>query len=527
MQSVLPGLDEARTAAMLNDATIVGVYDFEVQASMAYLIMEYVDGLTLTQLIEEYGNDLSLDVAAAVFSSVARALEIAHENQVLHLDIKPDNVLINRQGQVKVTDFGLATLSDAAGFGSASGGTIGYMPPEQMRQENLDARCDEWALASVIYEMLVGENPFLAPDLGSAEAAISNAEIVLPSLCKEGLAAESDDVLFYALDPQREERYDNVTDFAEELERFLGNPVKGQRELAVLVGQANEDFESEEEVAEKVPFFDRFGDRTQAIVERLWSFLSVALLGVVSLGSIEQVGGLASPILWGLLALMVIATLFKPHLGALLSLLALTVSLFANEAYLVGILLLVVSPLWWFFVARKGDGQVNTALSPALFGALGFNQISPLLVGFFLNMKETLINVCMIVLLSLILAGFGSGSLLGWNILALSNFSATDIQGNIIHLLMQASFWVTVLGWFLAAVVVRLFCFRQTRLFAFFGVLIATGLLVGALCLGNWIEQGSWIPAWSTLLTTVGAGGLMSVACALGVPIRSRDWEDE
>ena len=99
-------------------------------------------------------------MAAAVFGSVAHALEVAHENQVLHLDIKPDDVLINRQGQVKVTDFGLATLADAGGFGAAGGCTIGYMPLEQMRGVSLDARCDEWALASVTYEMLAGENPF-------------------------------------------------------------------------------------------------------------------------------------------------------------------------------------------------------------------------------------------------------------------------------------------------------------------------------------------------------------------------------
>ena len=79
---------------------------------------------------------------------------------MLHLDIKPANVLINRQGEVNVTDFGLATLADANGTGRAGGGTIGYMPPEQMRSEALDARCDEWALASLTYEMLVGDNPF-------------------------------------------------------------------------------------------------------------------------------------------------------------------------------------------------------------------------------------------------------------------------------------------------------------------------------------------------------------------------------
>ena len=170
--SRIPGLDEARTAAMLSDPSIVAVYDFEIQDSTAYLIMEYVEGMTLTELLRDHDDRLTLDVVAAVFEAVAHALEVAHENGVLHLDIKPDNILINASGQVKVTDFGLATLADAQGFGVAGGGTIGYMPLEQMRQENLDARCDEWALASVTYEMLAGENPFLAPNLFQAQEAI-------------------------------------------------------------------------------------------------------------------------------------------------------------------------------------------------------------------------------------------------------------------------------------------------------------------------------------------------------------------
>lgn len=103
----IPGLDEARTAAMLSDSHIVGVYDFDASGAQAYLIMEYMDGITLTELMREEGA-LSLDVATCVFEAVAGALETAHENQVLHLDIKPDNVLINRQGQVKVADFGLS-----------------------------------------------------------------------------------------------------------------------------------------------------------------------------------------------------------------------------------------------------------------------------------------------------------------------------------------------------------------------------------------------------------------------------------
>ena len=168
----IPGLAEARTAAMFQDPNIAGVLDFGVKDGFAYFIMEYVDGITLADLLAEFQDYITLDVVAAVFAGVAHALDVAHANQVLHLDIKPGNILINHQGEVKVTDFGLAELSGSSGFSKATGGTIGYMPLEQMRLEPLDARCDEWALASVVYEMLTGHNPFLADDLVAAQAAI-------------------------------------------------------------------------------------------------------------------------------------------------------------------------------------------------------------------------------------------------------------------------------------------------------------------------------------------------------------------
>ena len=234
----LPGLDEARTAAMLSDPRIVTVFDFEVRGQTAYLIMEYVEGITLTKIMREYADWLTLDVVAAVFDAVAGALTAAHEGGVLHLDIKPDNIMVNAKGEVKVTDFGLATLADASGAGTTGGGTIGYMPLEQMRREHLDARTDEWSLAAVTYEMLTGENPFLAKTLDEAEAAIEDAELVLPSLCWENIDEQIDDVMFYALDPDRDERYESVADFAEEADKFLGDPIAGKDQLAAIVEDA-------------------------------------------------------------------------------------------------------------------------------------------------------------------------------------------------------------------------------------------------------------------------------------------------
>jgi hypothetical protein len=589
----VPGLDEARTAALLSDASIVGVLDFEVQGQNAYLIMEYVEGLTLTQLLRDCGDRLSLDAVAAIFASIARALEIAHDNQVLHLDIKPDNVLINRQGQVKVADFGLARLSDVTGFGAASGGTIGYMPPEQMRQENLDGRCDEWALASVTYEMLVGENPFLAPDLKQAEAAIRNAELVLPSLCREALEAGADDVLFYALDPDREQRYGHISDFAEELARFLGNPEKGQRELAIIVGDAFDDLDAAEDDAtrQRRPF-ERLGPKGRLILARLWSLCNAGLLGFVALANIPPLlpqttgeglgleaglgaglvaqlgtgigtgqGGMldagvssglafglptgqettlaslgfeaAGPLFWGLFAMILAAAVLKPHLGSILALFSLVATLFFHEAFLAGILLLVASSVWWFFVGRLGDSQANAALAPVLFGAFGAGdlpigtaQLSPLVNGFMLNARDAFVNILLAALLSFILAAFGSMDILGWNVLSQGNLTATDVQGNLIGLLKQPYTWCVLGSWIVAGIVVRLFCLKASRLMAFFGILVGSAVLVGGLCLGSWLAAwlagmpASWTPDLLHLMFTLASGVIMALACLFGVPAR-------
>ena len=249
----VPGLEEARTAAHLNDANIVTVYDCVVEGDMAYVIMEYVEGKTLARLIRDLGDDVTLDMITAVFLSVSHALQVAHKANVLHLDIKPENVIINKEGVVKVTDFGLSTLMDGSGQGKTGGGTIGYMPLEQMRRQPLDVRTDEWALASLTYEMLTGSNPFRAKTLADAEIAIEDAEIILPSRCWDDMDEKMDDVMFTALSPDADGRYETVAEFARELAPMLANAKEGGKQLgrAVAVSPVMESTASAE--ADEVP----------------------------------------------------------------------------------------------------------------------------------------------------------------------------------------------------------------------------------------------------------------------------------
>lgn len=518
----VPGLDEARTAAMLSDASIVAVYDFEVQDSTAYLIMEYVEGMTLTDLLHRHADRLTLDVAAAVFASVSHALEVAHANQVLHLDIKPDNVLINHQGQVKVTDFGLATLADASGYGAAGGGTIGYMPLEQMRQENLDVRCDEWALASLTYEMLAGENPFLAPDLERAEAVIEDAELVLPSLCWDGLDPAIDDVIFFALDPDREERYATVADFAEELEPFLGDPKRGVRELSVIVGHADD--EEEEAEAEKepptprVPLRERITPLQRTVAAHAVGALGSGAVAFVAFTNLPQTSGFANPLFWGLFALVTLAGALKPHLGALLAYFALSATLIAGNAPAAGIVLLAAAATWWYFTGRLSNADANATLVPPLAGAFGCNQLTPLVAGFCLPPARAFGALAFSLLVSLMLAACGSHSLLGWDALANWQFSAgLDMQADLGSLLMQPALWCIVISWIVATGALSAFRLRPTRAFAVLGTLVAGALLLAGIALAAWVASGqaTWMPSLNNLVFTIIPIVMMLLMCVL------------
>lgn len=487
--SRIPGLDEARTAAILSDPSIVTVHDFEIQDSTAYLIMEYVEGMTLTELLRDHDDRLTLDVVAAVFDAVAHALEVAHENGVLHLDIKPDNILINTSGQVKVTDFGLATLADAQGFGVAGGGTIGYMPLEQMRQENLDARCDEWALASVTYEMLAGENPFLAPNLFQAQEAIEDGELVLPSLCWDNLDPAADDPIFYALDPEREERYESVADFAEELSPFLGDPAKGRAELADIVAGPEEEEEPEPQPREPgIPLRDRITPELLFFGSHACGAAGSALLAFVALQNISQTEGFANPLFWGLLLLITLAGALRPHLGALLGFVSLSAMLVMCGVPAAGCVLLAGTGVWWWYLGRAGDATANAALATPLAGAIGLGPLGPLAAGFALRPVAAMATAAFQVLCGFMLAGLGSASFMGWDVLATWHFStaafASDaVMDRMAAMLTEPGTWIMAASWVLAAGACALLRWHPTRLFASFGVLAGAAVLVAGFVL--------------------------------------------
>lgn len=542
--SRVAGLDEARTAAMLSDASIVSVYDFEVSNNMAYLILEYVDGMALADLLAQYPDEINADIVAYVFKTVAHALTVAHKHHVLHLDIKPENVLIDRQGQVKVTDFGLARLATESGYGIATGGTIGYMPPEQMTGQELDERCDQWALASLTYEMISGGNPFIVDKLRDAEDAIYDAELVIPSLCMDGLDADIDDILFCALDPDPQERYDSVKDFAEQLQPCLGSTRKGKNALKRLVGTpeieddldgTTEGFEYDEDHDgfiddTREPFYSEpwyMSPRMRSFGLRAWAVAAVIILIVLGVNALIGVGAwLNQPIVWGVLLACVVVTAVLPHAGALIAGEGFGVVMCACGAPLPGIVLMAATVPWWFYCARFSVEGTDVGLASVIFGAVGLGPLTPFVAGFLLPVRDAIISTLYAALVAVLFAGLGSGSLLNWNMLAYIGTSVgSGFIDTLLQVITQPSTWITILAWVLASVVVSLLCGTGKKVWGVLGMLAAGALLIAGLIAGSLLDTlGEQLLADPMFLApTLGALAIGTFLASVAIPARTQE----
>ena len=204
---------EARALAKLNHQNIVAVYDFGRAKDLYYFIMEYVDGVTLRHLVDT--GELQPTEALSIVPQICDALQFAHDEGVVHRDIKPDNIILDSKGRVKVADFGLAKLLDRVPADvSLTGtnqvmGTPHYMAPEQMQgSRDVDHRADIYSLGVVFYEMLTGQLPIgrFEPPSNKVQVDVRLNDVVLRSLRSE---------------PDR--RYQHISDVGSAV-RSLGSP---------------------------------------------------------------------------------------------------------------------------------------------------------------------------------------------------------------------------------------------------------------------------------------------------------------
>ena len=215
---------EAQAAANLNQPNVVSVYDWGQEAGTYYIVMEYVEGRSLAEIIRAEGP-LHPDRAADIASDIASALSFAHRNGVVHRDIKPGNVLINNAGQVKVTDFGIARAiagspADNLTQAGAVMGTATYLSPEQAQGQPADPRSDVYSLSVVLYEMVTAGPPFT----GETPVAIAykhvQEEPVPPSRYNSDVPAELEAICLHGLSKEAANRYESAEAFRGDLRRF-------------------------------------------------------------------------------------------------------------------------------------------------------------------------------------------------------------------------------------------------------------------------------------------------------------------
>jgi len=220
---------EAQSAAGLNHPHIVAVYDWGEEDGTSFIVMEYVAGQTLREVIDTYHRLSALD-AARIAAEIADALSFAHANGVVHRDVKPGNVLITPEGQVKVTDFGIAR-ADASEPLTRTGavlGTAAYFSPEQAQGFALDGRSDVYALGVVLYEMLTGVTPFTAATPVSVAYKHVRETPIAPSSVVADIPGAMDRIVLTAMAKSTDERYQSAQDLRGDLLRFeRGRPLLG------------------------------------------------------------------------------------------------------------------------------------------------------------------------------------------------------------------------------------------------------------------------------------------------------------
>lgn len=216
---------ESHAVAMLSHPNIVAVYDVSHNDNVEYIVMELVDGITLKQYMERKGMVAWKEVVHFT-KQISKALAHAHERGIIHRDIKPQNIMLLRDGTIKVGDFGIAALENEVYENNGEAiGSIHYIAPEQARGECPDARSDIYSLGVMMYEMLTGGLPFTGNTLGEIAVQHMNAKPVPPHEKNPEIPLELERITLKAMNAELSERYQSANALLSDLEAFIHTPV--------------------------------------------------------------------------------------------------------------------------------------------------------------------------------------------------------------------------------------------------------------------------------------------------------------
>jgi serine/threonine protein kinase len=209
---------EAKAAGRLNHPNIVTIYDVGKSGDVAYIAMELLEGRELRDIMNE-GALLPIDQVLNIVAQVAQGLAYAHEHEIVHRDVKPSNIMVIRDGHVKITDFGIARMASSS-VRTQTGMVLGspkYMSPEQVMGKTIDQRSDIFSLGVMLYEMLTGQAPFDGENVNAIMYQTLNAIPTPPSILNPAVPEMVNFIVAKALAKGMEDRYQNAKDFAVDL----------------------------------------------------------------------------------------------------------------------------------------------------------------------------------------------------------------------------------------------------------------------------------------------------------------------
>ncbi len=209
---------EAKAAGRLSHPNIVTIYDVGKSGDVAYIAMEFLQGRELRDVMNDYGL-LPVDQVLDIAHQVAQGLAYAHEHDIVHRDVKPSNIMVVRDGHVKITDFGIARMASSA-VHTQTGMVLGspkYMSPEQVMGKTIDQRSDIFSLGVMLYEMLTGQAPFTGENVNAIMYQTLNSAPVPPNMLNHSVPEMLNFIVAKALAKKLEDRYQHAKDFAVDL----------------------------------------------------------------------------------------------------------------------------------------------------------------------------------------------------------------------------------------------------------------------------------------------------------------------
>ena len=240
---------EAQSAAGLIHSNIVNVYDTGEENGIYYIVMELVEGITLKKYIEKKGK-LGVREAVSVAIQVAQGIETAHKHHIVHRDIKPQNIIISKEGKVKVTDFGIARAASSNTINSAVMGSVHYISPEQARGGYSDEKSDIYSFGITLFEMLTGRVPFEGDTTVAVALQHIQDDMVSPKKYLPDIPVSVEKIVLKCTQKKTDRRYQNMTDLIADLKRSLVAPDEDFVVISAVVPDGITKMIDAEEIAE-------------------------------------------------------------------------------------------------------------------------------------------------------------------------------------------------------------------------------------------------------------------------------------